>query len=57
VTVASGGASPRGTTTENLLNAPWQRFSWHLSPGAWRPGVSTLRDFLRCIIGRFERRD
>lgn len=57
VTVASAGVSPRGTTTENVLNASWQRFSWHLSAGAWRPGVSTLRDFFRCIIGRFERRD
>lgn len=57
VTVGSGGASPRGTSTENVLGAAWQRFSWHLVPGAWRAGVSTLRDFLRCIIGRFERRD
>jgi hypothetical protein len=57
VTVGPGGSSPRGTTTENVLSASWQRFSWHLSPGSWRPGVSTMRDFIRCIIGRFERRD
>jgi len=57
VTVASTGTSPRGTTMETLLGKPWQRFSWHLAAGTWRAGVSDLRDFLRCVIGRFERRD
>jgi hypothetical protein len=57
VTVGSGGTSPRGTSSETVLGASWQRFSWHLASGTWRSGVSTLRDFLRCIIGRFERRD
>ncbi len=57
VALAANGASPRGTTTETVLGQPWQRFSWHLAPGAWRVGISELRDFLRCVIGRFERRD
>ena len=57
VVVAATGAAPRGTTMETLLGQTWQRFSWHLAAGAWRAGVSDLRDFLRCIIGRFERRD
>jgi hypothetical protein len=57
VVVAATGASPGGTTMETLLGQTWQRFSWHLAAGAWRAGVSDLRDFLRCIIGRFERRD
>lgn len=47
------GASPQGTSMETLLGEPWMRFSWHLLPGAWRPGLSTLRDFMRCVKARF----
>lgn len=57
VVIATTGGSPRGTGNVTLLNQSWQQFSWHLKPGAWRPGVSDVRDFLRCIQGRFERRD
>jgi len=52
-----GGAVPAGTTIEAVLGEPWQRFSWHLQPGSWRPGVSELRDFMRCVRARFERRN
>ncbi len=48
---------PRATSSERLLGKDWQRFSWHLSPGAWKPGVSNLRDFLRCIHSRFLKMD
>ena len=51
------GCAPRSTCNERLLGKDWQRFSWHLAPGAWRPGVSTLRDYLRCVAGRFLLRD
>lgn len=51
------GTLPRATCMEPLLGKDWQRFSWHLSSGAWQPGVSTLRDFMRCIAGRFLRKD
>jgi hypothetical protein len=51
------GSVPRSTSIEQLLNKNWQRFSWHLAPGAWTPGVSTLRDYLRCISARFMRLD
>jgi hypothetical protein len=51
----SGGAAPQGTTVEAVLGEEWQRFSWHLLPGAWRPGVSTLRDFMRCVRARLEK--
>jgi hypothetical protein len=53
----TNGVAPHGTSPELLLGDNWQRFSWHLNPGVWRPGVSTLRDFLRCIRGRLERRN
>ncbi len=48
---------PRSTSNERLLGKNWQRFSWHLAAGAWKPGVSELRDFLRCIYSRFLRMD
>jgi len=54
---APTGNMPRSTSTERLLNQDWQRFSWHLVPGAWKPGVSSLRDYLRCIAARFLRMD
>ena len=47
------GCLPRSTCNERLLGKDWQRFSWHLAPGAWKPGVSSLRDFLRCVAARF----
>jgi len=49
------GDVPRATTNERLLGKNWQRFSWHLAAGAWKPGVSELRDFLRCVYSRFLR--
>lgn len=51
------GTTPQGTSIENLLGAQWQRFSWHLNPGVWRPGISTLRDFMRCVRARLEKRN
>lgn len=56
ITLLNGGA-PRGTGTENLMNESWQSFSWHLAPGAWKPGVSDIWDYIRCVRARFERRD
>lgn len=53
----TNGSLPRATCMEPLLAKQWQRFSWHLAAGAWRPGVSTLGDFMRCIRGRFYRLD
>lgn len=51
------GQLPRSTSDENLLGGTWQRFSWHLVGGAWKPGTSTFRDFMRCIRGRLLRED
>lgn len=53
----ANGCLPRSTCNERLLGNEWQRFSWHLSSGAWTPGVSNLRDFLRCVAARFFRKD
>lgn len=54
---APNGGLPRATSTERLFGKDWQRFSWHLAGGAWKPGVSTLRDYLRCVCARFLRLD
>ena len=54
---APNGGLPRATSAEHALGVEWQRFSWHLSPGAWKPGISTLRDYLRCVAARFHRFD
>ena len=51
------GVAPQGTSIETVLGADWQRFSWHLLPGAWRPGTSSLRDYLRCVRARLEKRN
>jgi hypothetical protein len=51
------GSVPRATCSERLLGKSWQRFSWHLANGVWKPGISDLRDFLRCISSRFLRLD
>lgn len=53
----AAGTLPRATSIESLLGKEWQRFSWHLAGGAWQPGTSTLRDFMRCIAARFIRQD
>lgn len=53
VRLAHGGA-PQATSFETLLGERWQRFSWHLQPGQWVPGVSDLRSYMRCIRCRFE---
>jgi hypothetical protein len=54
---APSGNLPRATCNERLLGKDWQRYSWHLAPGAWQLGVSSLRDFLRCVAARFLRLD
>jgi hypothetical protein len=56
VRTPSGGA-PQGTSVDTALGKPWQRFSWHLLPGAWLPGISTLRDYMRCVRARLEKRN
>jgi hypothetical protein len=54
---APNGCVPRASAVEQLLEKEWQRFSWHLAPGAWKPGVATIRDYLRCVVARFMRMD
>jgi hypothetical protein len=53
----AAGAAPQGTSALAMLGQEWQQFSWHLQPGAWIPGTSTLRDYLRCVRARLEKRN
>lgn len=53
----AAGAAPQGTSALVMLGQEWQQFSWHLQPGAWIPGISTLRDYLRCVRARLEKRN
>jgi hypothetical protein len=53
----ASGAAPQGTSMLAMLGQEWQQFSWHLQPGSWVPGVSTLRDYLRCVRSRLEKRN
>lgn len=53
----AAGAAPQGTSALVMLGQEWQQFSWHLQPGAWMPGTSTLRDYLRCVRARIEKRN
>ena len=53
----SGGGLPHATSVRPLLGEQWQQFSWHLKPGAWRPGKSDFRDFMRCVRARLEKRN
>ncbi|MBL9076009.1 MAG: multiubiquitin domain-containing protein [Planctomycetes bacterium] len=53
----ANGTEPRGTSMATILGAAWQQFSWHLAPNAWKPGLSTFRDFVACVRARFERKD
>lgn len=56
VSTAAGGV-PQGASMAEMLGKTWQQFSWHLAAGAWVPGVSTLRDYLRCVRARLEKRN
>lgn len=56
VSIAAGGV-PQGASMAEMLGKTWQQFSWHLAAGAWVPGVSTLRDYLRCVRARLEKRN
>lgn len=53
----ANGATPVGATPTTILGESWQQFSWHLKPGAWQPGISDFREYMRCVRSRFERRN
>lgn len=44
-----GQAIPNTQVTENHLGRTWQRWSRHLAPGQWRPGVDSLQTYLALV--------
>ena len=44
------GQPPQATELQQpFLDRSWQRFSRHLGPGAWKPGVDNLQSWLSMI--------
>ncbi|WP_035554620.1 E2/UBC family protein [Burkholderia sp. 9120] len=43
---ATGQFAPQSEVSESHVGKTWQRFSRHLPPGAWRPGIDGLRSFM-----------
>lgn len=46
VALAGGGEVPQTQVTEIILERPWQRWSRHLDPGDWQPGVDNVQTYL-----------
>ena len=44
-----GQAIPQTQVQENYLGRKWQRWSRHLDPGLWRPGVDSLESYLSLV--------
>lgn len=52
---ADGVEIPQTNATEHYLGRAWQRWSRHLQPGQWRPGIDTLQSFLAAIRADLEK--
>lgn len=46
---ATGQYAPASEHREQYAGRTWQRFSRHLPPGAWRPGIDSLESWLAVI--------
>jgi hypothetical protein len=44
-----GSIINQSEVTESYLGRQWQRFSRHLNPGEWRPGVDSVDSFVVLI--------
>lgn len=49
------GAAPQATSDEVHLGLQWQRFSRHLAPGVWRPGLDGIQSYLALLRTMLER--
>lgn len=45
----TGATAPASEQYEKHAGRNWQRFSRHLNPGAWRPGVDSLQSWIIAI--------
>lgn len=46
---AARKAIPATRVTEHYFGKPWQRWSRHLEPNQWRPGVDSIQTFLALV--------
>ncbi|MEZ2370962.1 E2/UBC family protein [Arthrobacter sp. RCC_34] len=46
---ATGAYAPASEVPEQYLGRIWQRFSRHLAPGTWRPGIDSLETWMAAI--------
>jgi hypothetical protein len=46
---SDGAILPQSDLPEHYLGRQWQRFSRHLNPGEWRPGVDSIDSFIVLI--------
>ncbi len=49
LTTSSGAVIPGAEVTENHCGRSWQRWSRHLEPAMWRPGVDGLHTFVALL--------
>lgn len=45
----NGHVPPATEVRETVIGRSWQRFSRHLPPGAWKPGVDNLQSWVSLI--------
>jgi hypothetical protein len=46
---SNGTDIDQSQVTESYLDRQWQRFSRHLNPGEWRPGIDSIDSFIVLI--------
>lgn len=46
---AGGGEIPQTNSHETYLGRVWQRWSRHLPPGSWRPGLDSIESYLSLV--------
>lgn len=54
LTSATGRAIPATEHVEAFDGRSWQRWSRHLPPQAWRPGIDSLESYIRLLRNELE---
>ncbi len=54
LTSVKGGVIPATEHIEHYDGRTWQRWSRHLDPQAWRPGIDSLESYVRLLRNELE---
>lgn len=54
LTTVAGGVIPATEHVEEHDGRSWQRWSRHLDPAAWRPGIDSLESYVRLLRNELE---